>query len=74
MLISSSNLTDAMKDLATLAILVILAILAMLAILAKMVKLAIIFRMCGANKFFKKAHSPFPGHCMWKVMMMMTND
>ena len=54
MLISSSNLTDAMKDLATLAILVILAILAMLAIWAKMVKLAIIFRMCGANKFFKK--------------------
>ena len=47
-----------MKDLATLAILVILAILAMLAILAKMVKMAIIFRMCGANKFLKKAHSP----------------
>ena len=43
-----------MKDLATLAILVILAILAMLAILAKMVKLAIIFRMCGANKFLKR--------------------
>ena len=54
MLISSSNLTDAMKDLATLAILVILAILAMLAILAKMVKMAIIFRMCGANKFLKR--------------------